>query len=208
MTVGELAIMFNAQMKLGADVQVVKMEDWQRGDWFDSLGLGWVNPSPNLRSLKATSLYPGVCLIEFAKNISVGRGTDSPFEQVGANFIDGRQFSNYLNRRQLPGVRFYPTTFTPEESNLAHSLVHGVRIEVVDRESLNSVRLGVELACALEHLYPGKIDWNEGRLLMGSNDTVKRIAEGQDPYTIMESWIDGLQAFASVREKYLLYRDP
>ena len=186
-------------------MKVEKMGDWQRGDWFDSLGIGWINPSPNLRSLKATILYPGVCLIEFAKNLSVGRGTDSPFEQIGAEFIDGHHLANYLNRREIPGIRFYPTTFVPTESNLAGRHVHGIRLEIVDRETLDSTRVGIELACALQHLYPGKIDWKEGRRLIGSDATIKQIEEGQDPYSIMDTWIDGLQAFGEKRDKYLLY---
>jgi uncharacterized protein YbbC (DUF1343 family)/CubicO group peptidase (beta-lactamase class C family) len=206
MTVGELALMFNAVKRLKANVQVVKMEDWERGDWFDSLGIGWVNPSPNLRSLKACILYPGICLIEFAKNLSVGRGTDSPFEQIGAEFIDGHRLATYLNKREIPGVRVYPTTFTPTTSNLENQLVHGIRIEIVDREQLDSVRLGIEIACALEHLYPGRIDWKEGRLLIGSDATIRQIEHGADPYSILDTWIDGLQAFGAKRDKFLLYK--
>jgi uncharacterized protein YbbC (DUF1343 family)/CubicO group peptidase (beta-lactamase class C family) len=206
MTMGELAMMFNSEKRLKANVQVVKMEDWERGDWFDSLGVAWINPSPNLRSLKACILYPGVCLVEFAKNLSVGRGTDAPFEQIGAEFIDGHRLATYLNRRSIPGLRVYPTTFIPSESNLAGHLVHGIRLEIVDRENLDSVRVGIELACALQHLYPGKLDWNEGKLLIGSNATVKQIESGADPYSILDTWIDGLQSFGAKRDKYLLYR--
>jgi uncharacterized protein YbbC (DUF1343 family)/CubicO group peptidase (beta-lactamase class C family) len=205
LTMGELATMFNAEKKLGVQLEVVKMEDWQRGDWFDSTGVSWINPSPNVRSLKAAILYPGICLVEFATNLSVGRGTDAPFEQVGADFINGPQLASYLNARELPGLRFYPTQFTPTTSNFAGHTINGIRIEVVDREAVNSCRLGIELACAIEHLYPGKIDWEKGKRLIGSNETIRQIKAGEDPYTILESWLDSLQAFGALRAKYLLY---
>ena len=116
MTVGELAKMFNVENKIGANLTVIPMQDWQRGDWFDSTNLTWINPSPNMRSLNAAMLYPGLCLLEYSKNFSVGRGTDAPFEQIGADFIGGRELAAYLNQRQIPGVRVYPTSFTPTES--------------------------------------------------------------------------------------------
>ncbi|HVL39485.1 MAG TPA: DUF1343 domain-containing protein, partial [Fimbriimonadaceae bacterium] len=141
MTMGELARMFNAERKIGADLTVIEMQDWRRSDWFDSTNLPWVNPSPNMRSLTAAILYPGVCLIEFARNISVGRGTDSPFEQIGADFIDGRALAALLNRRGIPGVRFYPTSFTPTTSRFEGKTIQGVRIEIVDRPAIDSVRI-------------------------------------------------------------------
>jgi uncharacterized protein YbbC (DUF1343 family)/CubicO group peptidase (beta-lactamase class C family) len=206
MTMGELAKMFNEERKLGADLTVVPMQDWQRGDWFDSTSLGWINPSPNMRSLKAAILYPGVCLIEFGKNISVGRGTDSPFEQFGADFIKGRELSAYLNRRNIAGVRFYPTGYTPTESRFKDVPIEAVRIEIVDRDQVDSVRLGLEIACAIEKLYPGKVDWTQSKRLIGSNDVVRRIAAGEDPSTIQQSYRDALAAFTAMREKYLIYR--
>ena len=163
MTMGELARMFNAEKKLGADLTVIPMQDWQRGDWFDSTGLPWVNPSPNMRSLNAATLYPGLCLLEYSKNYSVGRGTDAPFEQIGADFIGGRELAAYLNRRQIPGVRVYPTSFTPADSNFKGVRIEGVRFEITNRELLDSTRLGLELAAALQKLYPGKIDFALGK---------------------------------------------
>jgi uncharacterized protein YbbC (DUF1343 family) len=206
MTMGELAKMFNGERKLGADLRVIQMRDWKRTDWFDSTGLPWINPSPNMRSLKAAILYPGVCLIEFGKNISVGRGTDSPFEQFGTDFLNGRATAAYLNERGIAGVRFYPTSFTPTESRFKGVRIEGVRIEIVDREALDSVRLGLELACALEKLHPGKVAWAESKRLIGSDDVVRRIAAGEDPATIEKSYQAGLAAFKRTREKYLIYR--
>jgi len=206
MTVGELAQMFNARLKLGGRLTVVPMKDWQRGDWFDSTGVAWLNPSPNLRSLKAAILYPGLCLVEFARNLSVGRGTDAPFEQVGADWIDARQLAIYLNREEIPGIRVYPTRFTPTESNLKGVPVQGVRFEIVDRNALDSTRVGLELAVALQRLYPGKIDWSKGRLLIGSEAVIQRIERGDDPEEIQDDYSDAVKEFAKDREPYLLYR--
>ncbi len=206
MTMGELAKMFNVERKINANLTVVEMKDWRRSDWFDNTNLIWVNPSPNMRSLTAAILYPGVCLIEFAKNISVGRGTDAPFEQIGADFIEGRRLSEYLNARNLPGIRTYPTRFTPTESRFKDVPIEGVRIEVIDRQKIKSVQLGIELACAIEKLYPKQVAWAESRRLIGSDDTVRRITSGQDPETIMKSLEPGLKQFAEVRKRYLIYK--
>ena len=206
MTMGELALYFNEVRSIKATLNVVKMEDWRRSDWFDSTGLAWVNPSPNMRSLKAAILYPGVCLIEFAPNISVGRGTDSPFEQFGADFMDGRALASLLNSRGLPGMRFYPTSFTPTESRFKGVSIQGVRIEIVDRERVQSVRTGIEIACGIEKLWPGKVDWKRSERLIGSDDTVRRIVAGEDAGTIMKSLEGPLNAFKKVRAKYLIYK--
>lgn len=211
MTMGELARMFNAEhfidgRKIGADLVVVPMQNWRRGDWFDDTGLPWINPSPNMRSLKAAILYPGVCLVEFAPNLSVGRGTDAPFEQIGADWIDGRRLARELNGRNLPGLRFYAITFTPTESRFAKTLIQGVRIEITDREKVPSVRLGIEIACALQRLYPGKMNWSPGKKLIGSDDTVRRIAAGESPETIERGLQGPLDSFRGIRGKYLLYR--
>jgi uncharacterized protein YbbC (DUF1343 family) len=206
MTMGELARMFNGEKNLGADLRVIEMRDWQRSDWFDSTNQPWINPSPNMRSLKAAILYPGICLVEFPVNFSVGRGTDSPFEQIGADFVNGREFAAYLNARGIAGIRFYPTSFTPTESRFANRHIEGVRIEITEREAVDSVLLGLEVACALQKLYPGKIDWNRGRLLMGRDDVLRRIEAGEDPQTIVASYQDDLEAFKRIREKYLIYR--
>jgi len=205
MTMGELARLFNGEKKLGADLHVVPMKDWERGDWFDSTNQPWINPSPNMRSLKAAILYPGICLVEYAKNVSVGRGTDSPFEQIGADFIKGRELASYMNGEGLLGLRFYPTSFTPTESRLAGQRVEGIRIEITDRDLIDSVQLGITLSCALEKLYPGKMDWAANKRLMGHDDTLHRIAAGESPRVIQTTYQDEVQAFAALREKYLIY---
>jgi len=206
MTMGELAKLFNGENKIGANLTVVQMEDWRRGDWFDATDLPWVNTSPNMRSLNAAMLYPGLCLLESVAGLSMGRGTDAPFEQVGANFIDDRQLANYLNGRQIPGVRVYPTSFTPTESVGRGTLLQGIRFEIVNREIFDSTRLGIELAAALVKLYPDKIDLSRTKRLMGSNDVIDRLTAGQDPRSIQETYRDQLAAFVTLRERYLIYR--
>ncbi len=206
MTMGELARLFNARNKIGAALTVVPMQDWHRGDWFDSTDLPWTNPSPNMRSLNAAILYPGLCLLESSENFSVGRGTDAPFEQVGADFTRGPQLADYLNKRLIPGVRAYATSFTPTESRFKGARIEGVRFEVTNRELFDPTRLGIELAAALQKLCPGKIDFARSRRLIGSDDVIRRLQAGEDPRAIQESYRDAVAAFAKLRETYLLYR--
>jgi uncharacterized protein YbbC (DUF1343 family)/CubicO group peptidase (beta-lactamase class C family) len=205
MTMGELAQLYNGENKTGVNLTVVRMQDWNRGDWFDSSNLPWIDTSPNMRSLKAATLYPGLCLLEFAKNYSVGRGTDSPFEQIGAGFIGGRELATYLNARQIPGVRVYPTSFTPTESNFKGVRIEGVRFEITNRDLFDSTRLGLEVAAAIQKLYPGKIDFAAGAKLIGSSDAIRHLAAGEDARSIVESMVPGLESFVQQRAKYLLY---
>jgi uncharacterized protein YbbC (DUF1343 family)/CubicO group peptidase (beta-lactamase class C family) len=205
MTIGELAKMFNEENKLGAKLTVIEMKDWSRGDWFDSTGLSWINPSPNMRSLNAAMLYPGVCFLESPKNLSVGRGTDAPFEQIGADFIGGRELAAYLNGRQIPGVRVYATSFTPTESNFKGTHIEGVRFQIINREALDATRLGTELVAAIEKLYPGKVDFTLSKRIIGSNDIIQRLKLGEDPRNLQTLMQDDVESFVSKRAKYLLY---
>jgi uncharacterized protein YbbC (DUF1343 family) len=197
MTMGELARLFNAENKIGAALTVIQMEGWNRGDWFDDTGLAWIDPSPNLRSLNAAMLYPGLCLLEASRGYSVGRGTDAPFEQIGADFIGGRELAAYLNRRGIPGVRVYPTRV---------GAVEGVRFVIVNRELLDSTRLGLEVAAAIQKLYPGKIDFSLDKLLIGSAEAVRHLQAGDDPRSIQQGFQDAVAAFVRMRQPYLLYR--
>jgi uncharacterized protein YbbC (DUF1343 family) len=206
MTAGELARMFNAENRIGATLAVIPMQGWLRGDWLDSTSLPWINPSPNMRSLNAALLYPGVGMLEYSKNYSVGRGTDAPFEQVGAAFIRGRELAAHLNRRNIPGVRVYPTSFQPSSSNLAGTVVEGVRFVITGREEFDSARLGLEIASALQALYPGQIDFEASRRLIGSGDVIRALQAGDDPRAIQQSMQDELNRFLAIRDKYLLYR--
>ena len=205
LTLGELAIMANAERKLKADLHVVKMIGWQRGDWFDSTGLAWVDPSPNLRSLNAATLYDGVALLEASKGYSVGRGTDAPFEQIGADWIHGPELARFLNARFIPGVRVYATRFEPVSSAFQGKSIEGVRFVIVNREQFNSVSLGLELAYALQKLYPGKIDFEAGRLSIGNRKVIEAMKAGASPETIERLFEEDVRAFIERRRPYLLY---
>ncbi len=205
MTLGELAKMFNAERKIGARLEVVAMQGWQRGDWFDSTGLGWVNPSPNMRSLTEATLYPGVALIE-GTNVSVGRGTDTPFELVGAPWIKGKELAAYLNQRSIPSVRFVPVTFTPSSSNFAGQNCEGVNVVLLDRNTFDAPELGIELAAALYKLYPNDYKIERMQDLLLNQATFDAIIAGQDPRRISEDWEERLGLFVAMREKYLLYK--
>jgi uncharacterized protein YbbC (DUF1343 family)/CubicO group peptidase (beta-lactamase class C family) len=205
MTSGEMAAMFNAENHIGADLRVIPMKNWERGDWYDSTGLVWTDPSPNMRSLNAALLYPGIGMIERSRNYSVGRGTAIPFELIGADFVKGRPLAAYLNQRQIPGIRTYPVKFRPTASNFAGRTIEGIRFVITNREIVNSVRLGLEVACALEKLYPGKIDFRVNDKLIGNQDTLRRLSAGEDPRQIEESYVEPLEHFLAIRSRYLIY---
>jgi uncharacterized protein YbbC (DUF1343 family) len=205
MTLGELAKMFNAERHIGARLDVVAVEGWQPGDWFDSTGLQWVNTSPNLRSLTEATLYPGVALIE-GTNVSVGRGTDTPFEVVGAPWIKSRELAAYLNGRGIQSVRFVPIVFTPSASNFAGEPCEGVNLIVLDRNTLDSPELGIELASALHKLYPNDFKLERMADLLVNQAVFEAIGAGEDPRRIAEDWQERLEGFVRLREKYLLYK--
>jgi uncharacterized protein YbbC (DUF1343 family) len=204
MTLGELARMFNAERNLGAQLGVVAMQGWQRGDWFDSTGIEWVNPSPNLRSLSAATLYTGVALIE-GTNVSVGRGTDTPFEVVGAPWIKGREFAAYLNSREIAGVRFVPLAFTPTAATFTGERCEGINLIVLERNVLDAPELGIELASALHKLYPTNFKLDRMGDLLVNQEALDAIGAGEDPRRIAEEWQDRLNKFIAVRQRYLLY---
>jgi uncharacterized protein YbbC (DUF1343 family)/CubicO group peptidase (beta-lactamase class C family) len=205
MTLGELARMFNAERKIGARLEVVTMQGWQRGDWFDSTGVEWVNPSPNLRSLTEATLYPGVGLVE-GTNVSVGRGTDTPFEVVGAPWIKSKELAVYLNQRGIPSVRFVPVTFTPSASNFSGQKCEGVNIVLLDRNTFDGPELGIELAAALHKLYPVDFKIEKMQDLLLNQAGYDALLAGWDPRRISEDWEERLGAFVTIREKYLIYK--
>ena len=204
MTMGELARMFNAERHIGARLEVVAMEGWQRGDWFDSTGLPWVNPSPNLRSLNEATLYTGVALIE-GTNVSVGRGTDTPFEVVGAPWVKGRELAAYLNARAISNVRFVPVVFTPSSGTATGERCEGVNLIVLDRNTLDAPELGIELASAMHKFYPADFKLERMGDLLVNQSALQAISAGDDPRRIAEEWEAGLQRFIEIRKKYLLY---
>jgi uncharacterized protein YbbC (DUF1343 family) len=204
MTLGEIARLFNAEKKIGADLTVIAMRNWRRDAWFDETGLMWIGPSPNMRNLYAATLYTGLASFE-SSNISVGRGTDTPFEHIGAPWIDGVRLSEALNARNIPGVRFYPEQFTPTSSKFANELCQGIFIVVTDRNAVRPVRVGVEIASALVKLFPGKFEIDASLRLFGSAAGLTRIKNGDDPAAIAASWSAGEARWRLLRAKYLLY---
>lgn len=204
MTLGELARLFNAEKKIGADLTVVAMRNWRRDAWFDESGLMWVGPSPNMRNLYAATLYTGLASFESA-NISVGRGTDTPFEHIGAPWIDGVRLAEALNARAIPGVRFYPEQFTPTSSKFAKEPCQGVFVVVTDRNAVRPVRVGVEIASALLKLFPGKFEVDSALRLFGSAAGLTRLKSGDDPAAIAAGWSGGEARWRLLRAKYLLY---
>jgi len=205
MTFGELARFVNGERHLGADLHVADMQGWERGDWFDSTGLTWVDPSPNMNSLNAALLYPGLAMIEASSNYSVGRGTGAPFEQIGADWIDGQQLAGFLNKRFIPGVRAYPTRFEPTASNFKGKWIEGVRFVITDRNSFDSIRLGLEVINAMDELYPGKIDLERCRWLIGSREVIRELQSHTDPRLIQQKLEDEMGGFLRTRQQYLLY---
>jgi uncharacterized protein YbbC (DUF1343 family)/CubicO group peptidase (beta-lactamase class C family) len=205
MTMGELARLFNSENKIGANLTVVELKNWRRDAWFDETGLPWINPSPNMRNLIQATLYPGIGAFE-STNISVGRGTDTPFEQIGAPWIDGVELSEALNARGLPGIRFYPVRFTPTANKYSGQECQGVFMVVTNRAVLRPVRVGVEVASLLQKLYGSKFELDAAERLFGSKEGLARLRAGDDPATIAQSWSAGESRWRLLRNQYLIYR--
>jgi len=205
MTMGELAKLFNGERGINARLQVVPLEGWMRGDWYDSTGLAWINPSPNLRSLMEATLYPGVALVE-GTNVSVGRGTDTPFELLGAPWINAAELAQYLNARNISGVRFIPVTFTPSASTYAGQKCQGVNIVLVDRYAFDAPELGMEIASALHKFYPEPFHMERMNELVVNQTVYDAIAKGDDPRRVAEDWREPLEKFRELRQKYLIYK--
>jgi uncharacterized protein YbbC (DUF1343 family) len=218
LTLGELALYFNSERRLPsatspniqvpikAQLTVVPMQNWRRSQYFDETGLPWTNPSPNLRSPTAAILYPGVGL---AENISVGRGTDKPFEWIGAPYIDGPQLAAYLTARKIPGVSFTATNFTvADDSNhypFHGKTIPGVAFTLTDRNALDSPEFGVELISALHQLYP-EFALAKAERLVVNVDTMRALNNKEDPRSIAASWAADLASFKQRRASYLLYK--
>ena len=205
MTVGELARMMNVERSIGCDLQVIEMDGWQRAMTYDETGLTWIDPSPNMRTLNEALLYPGIGLVEFT-NVSVGRGTDTPFEIVGAPWIDARRLAATLRARELPGVTFVPVRFVPESSKHAGAVCAGVQILVTDRDALDPIRTGLTLAWALRRLHPD--DWQIDRFtrLLAEPAVFAAIRDGAFAEQAIAIWQDELDAFRQRRRTFLLYR--
>jgi uncharacterized protein YbbC (DUF1343 family) len=215
MTLGEMAQMFNAEKRIGCDLHVIPMQGWRRAYWFDETGLRWVNPSPNLHSLTENILYPALEILQ-AGGVSVGRGTDRPFERVGDLWIHAANFARELNRRELTGVRFVPDRFTPSSGPLDGELCEGARLVLTDRASFEPLRTGITIAAVLAKFdggshrdagpFAGNFQVSGMIALVGNAETIRRLAEGDPPGLIAAGWNAGIDSFRKMRAKYLLYR--
>jgi uncharacterized protein YbbC (DUF1343 family)/CubicO group peptidase (beta-lactamase class C family) len=205
MTVGELATMFNAERKLNARLRVIPLEGWKREMWFDATGQPWRHPSPNMRSLNAATLYPGIGLHEAA--LSVGRGTDTPFEIIGAPYIDDLKLAAELNAAGLKGIRFVPLRFTPTYSTFKEQECGGVSMVITDREALRPVDVGLTIALVLRRLYPREYALEKIQSLLRDTATLEAIKTNAALATIKQSWVQGLEQFNQRRQRHLLYRE-
>jgi len=203
MTIGELARMFKAERNCNADLTVIPLENWRREFWFDQTGLPWINPSPNMRSLTEATLYPGLGLLESA--VSVGRGTDTPFEVAGAPYIDDVQLARELNNAALPGARFEPIRFTPTNSVHKNQPCRGARILLTDRDRCSAVDVGLEIARTLCRLYPKDFDPDKMNRLLLDAPTLEAIKANKPLKDIRAAWQKDLDDFARIRARYLMY---
>jgi uncharacterized protein YbbC (DUF1343 family) len=204
MTIGELAHLFNSEKRIGANLEVVSMRGYTRRLWYDETGWTWRAPSPNLPTFMSAILYPAVAVVEGA-NISVGRGTSSPFEVLGAPWVNGANLAAYLARRDIRGVKFEAITFTPASGPFKGRKCHGIRIRVLERDQLDVGRLGYELANALYSLHSGKFDVDRILGMLGSRAALAALKSHTKPYDVVRGWDDSLRAFRELRARYLSY---
>jgi uncharacterized protein YbbC (DUF1343 family) len=202
MTMGEMARCFNSEKHLGADLHVIEMQGWRRSMYFDETGLAWVNPSPNIRNLTEALLYAGTALLE-GKSVSVGRGTDTPFQIVGAPWFRAREVADYLNARNIPGVRFVPRRFRPAASVYKGEDCTGLDIDLINREVFDPVFMGLELVAAVMRFHPGKVDLT--MRLLGSDEVLAKLQAGETGRQILQESQMQLEQFKRIRAKYLLY---
>jgi uncharacterized protein YbbC (DUF1343 family) len=205
MTLGELAQLFNAENKIGADLHVVAMKNWRRSEMYGQTGLRWIAPSPNLRTRETAFLYPGVEILQ-AAGVSVGRGTNAPFELLGAPWIAAGELATVLNDRKIPGASFAPARFTPRQDPYKNEECSGVEIRLKDRDALRPMLMGLEIADVLHEKYPQQFHLEKMIALLGSEATVRRLSAGDAAAAIVAGWSRELAQFGQLREKYLLYK--
>ena len=204
LTLGEMARLLHAEKSLTCPLEVIACEGWHRGDWYDATGLVWTNPSPNMRRLTAATLYPGIGLLEFT-NVSVGRGTDTPFEVFGAPYLAPRAFASALNAEGLPGVRFVPCRFTPNASVFSGEACGGVQIIVTDRDRLNAVQVGLTMAVILRRLYPESWQPEKLQTLLVNAQTQEALLAGATYADMSDNWAGVLQEFSERARAIWLY---
>jgi len=205
LTIGELAQLFNAEKHIGADLHVIAMKNWHRNYFFESTGIKWIPPSPNLRTIKGSILYPGIEILQSA-GVSVGRGTQTPFEEFGAPWMNGDEVAGELNARHLPGLHFASQPFIPISGLYSGERCGGVAPRITDRGTVRSMRMGLEIANILRKLYPQQFETAKLITLIGNADTVQQIESGVAPEKIVASWANDLAAFDQIRRKYFLYK--
>lgn len=205
MTVGELAGMFNKERGIGVRLHVVQMQGWNRHLWFDETGLPWVNPSPNIRSLDQATLYPGIAMLEWLEDYSVGRGTDTPFQFIGADWIEGAALAGVLRRESLPGVRVYPRKLRPRSSVLKGTLIEGVQFTITNRDSLQPTLLGLAIATTLRNLDSERVNFALSERLIGNRAVVASLRQGDAATTIAARLAPSLETFRARRSRFLLY---
>ncbi len=205
LTIGELAQFFNAENHINCDLHVIAMKNWHRNYFFESTGARWIPPSPNLRTLKGAVLYPGIEILQNA-GVSVGRGTETPFEEFGATWINGEEVAAALNNRHLAGVTFKNQPFIPVSGLYSGQRCGGVGMRITDRQAVRAMRVGLEIAAILKKLYPDKFDPEKLLLLVGNAETIRQLQAGVPPDKIVTSWSADLASFEALRRKYFLYK--
>jgi uncharacterized protein YbbC (DUF1343 family) len=205
LTIGELAQFLNAENHIDCDLHVIAMKNWHRNYFFESTGARWIPPSPNLRTLKGAVLYPGIEILQNA-SVSVGRGTETPFEQFGAPWINGEEVAAALNERHLAGLRFMNQPFIPVMGLYSGQRCGGVAVRITDRQAVRAMRMGMEIATILKKFYPDKFDPEKLLLLVGNAETIRELQAGTPPEKIVESWSTDLNTFEQARKQYFLYK--
>jgi len=204
MTVGELARYYNTEKSLGLQLQVIEMQGWLRSHYFWDTGQLWVNPSPNMRTMAAAFLYPGINLVEWT-NVSVGRGTDRPYEIVGAPWIEPQRLAASLIAAQIPGVQFVPVFFTPKSSKHQGVRCGGVGLMITNTEEFNSVLLGLTLVSVLHKLYPEDFEMDRVMDFLGNAAAMKSLKNGHPPVEAMREDSKEFREFLSKRRNALIY---
>src|SRR5215469_5514667 len=205
LTIGELAQFFNTENHINAQLHVIAMKNWRRNYFFESTGSRWIPPSPNLRTLKGAILYPGLEILQNA-GVSVGRGTQTPFEEFGAPWISGEEIAEALNEKTLPGVHFVNQPFIPVSGLYSGQRCGGVGIRVTDRAAVRSMRVGLEIAVELHRKYPEHFDYSKLALLLGNDSTIQQLEAGVAPNEVIASWGKDLATYDAVRRRYFLYK--
>jgi uncharacterized protein YbbC (DUF1343 family) len=205
LTIGELAQFFNAENHINADLHVIAMKNWHRNYFFESTGIRWIPPSPNLRTMKGAIPYPGLEILQNA-GVSVGRGTETPFEQFGAPWMDGEKVATSLNAAHLPGLKFVPLSFIPVSGLYAGRRCGGVGIRIGDRAAARSMRMGLEVAALLQKMYPQDFDVSKTITLLGNAETVQKLKDSVPATEIVASWQAALSDYDKTRRKYFLYK--